>query len=374
MLKLHSSKSHIWAVSSGCPGSVRISAAIPPRPESPAANEGTQAHKLAANLIDGYLHCRDVLRDAPPSTEMFEAADVYARDVLEVSRKTRVAGGDGVGIEKSILCPDINADMVCVPDCFIYNRDARHLWVWEFKYGHSPVEVLENPQLICNTSAVSSFFKINGYDDQKITVHARVVQPRGFHRDGIIREWEFKLSDIRAAVGIYKNNGLIALSENPPTHSGHHCADCSARFACPAAIQCGVSLYEILNNTIPENMTNESISLFYELILRAKEQIKCLESGIETEVKERLKHGAAIPGFTLEQSVGRLSWSLPTAEIAALGELFGINLKKEMEVITPTQAKKLGLDENLIKQFTKRESIGFNVAPVNIKKMRSIFK
>ncbi|MDD5363388.1 MAG: DUF2800 domain-containing protein [Ignavibacteria bacterium] len=378
-LKLHASKAHIWAIPGGCPGSVAMSAAVPHR-ETPETFEGKQAHKIAALMIDKYIHGLTPFRDDPAfvavTDEMFEAADVYARNVRDVSRNTRIAGGEYFGIEKALPCPDINAGMTCITDAFIFNRAAGHLWIWEFKFGHTPVEVFENPQLICNLSAVSSYFKIDGHEDQKITVHAVIVQPRGFHHDGIIREWEFKLCDIRALVNIFKSNGETALNctNNKICNTGSYCKDCSAHYTCHAALYCGVSLFETLDVPIAETMSNESLGLFYELILRAKQQITCLESGISAEVKERLKSGANVPGFSLEQSYGHLSWSRPAEDIARLIDYFKINIRKELEILTPTQAKQKGVDENFINRFSKRESIGFKLVPINTKKARSIFQ
>jgi hypothetical protein len=119
-------------------------------------------------------------------------------------------------------------------------------------------------------------------------------------------------------------------------------------------------------------MSDPAIGLFYEIILRAQKQIEYLETGISEEIKSRIKAGAAIPGFTIEPSIGRETWSRSTAEIAALGDLLGVNLRKE-ELITPNQARKAGLDDNVINEYTKREQKGLKLIPVNNQKARRIF-
>jgi hypothetical protein len=357
MLKLKASSAHVWAVIDGCPGSIKISEKIPYVP-SPYADEGTTAHNIAAQMVKEHLGGQTILRTADTyksiPDEMFYGARIYATDIIPVARMVGPTGE--IGIEKKLPCPDIHPDMKCIPDAFILNKNAGHLYLWEFKYGFTPVNAFQNPQLICNTSAIGSFFNL---DDQKITVHARVIQPRGYKGEAI-DEWVFPLSDIRGPINIYRENARIALGEDSYTRSGPHCKNCNARTICKAAMDCGMSIFEEIGKPIPDNMTDEALGFFYALILRAKEQIKCLESGIEMEVKNRLNRGIFVPGASYKPMVGRLEWVRPAAQVVAMGDLMGVNLRKEMEVITPTQAKNI-LDEKIIEKFTKRESKGFNL-------------
>ena len=63
-----------------------------------AAVEGTAAAEMAAAMVDKYLRTPKPLKNDPEFVnapdEMFEAADEYARDILAISRLSKIAGGD----------------------------------------------------------------------------------------------------------------------------------------------------------------------------------------------------------------------------------------------------------------------------------------
>jgi hypothetical protein len=62
-------------------------------------------------------------------------------------------------------------------------------------------------------------------------------------------------------------------------------------------------------------------------------------SGIEAQAVAAVKRGALVPFWMMESVPGRLAWNKPEAEVFALGDMLGLDLRKAPEAITPTQAK-----------------------------------
>ena len=77
-------------------------------------------------------------------------------------------------------------------------------------------------------------------------------------------------------------------------------------------------------------------------------------TGLEEQAKAMIKRGDRVPHFKLEKSVGRARWTKEAPEIIAMGKLFGYKLSKQVEAITPTQAIKLGMVEELLGGYIEK--------------------
>jgi len=52
-----------------------------------------------------------------------------------------------------------------------------------------------------------------------------------------------------------------------------------------------------------------------------------------------MKRGQHVPHYHVEHGAGREVWNKPAAEVLTLGQLYGVDLGKPVEPITPTQAR-----------------------------------
>jgi hypothetical protein len=352
-----------------------------PDTESPESREGSATHEIAARMIDNLaraitpapgVYIGSVVTNGHVITaEEYDAAVLYAQDVAAVMQATRVFGGNGRGIERLIGIPEIHPQCSGTPDADLY-VSGRALYLWDYKHGHGIVEPYENLQIVAYLAGLITLYGINGAQDQRITVHARIVQPRGFHRDGPIREWSCLLSDIRPLINKLRAAAEEALGPSPRIISGAHCRYCRARHECPSARESALTLYEATGAAIPEALPAAALGSLYALIKRAAAQIECMESGVEEQIKARIRAGESIPGCIVEEGVGREAWSHPTAEIIALGDMMGVELRVS-DVCTPAQAKKKGLDPTIVTAYTSRPSTGFKVVVDNNLKARSVF-
>lgn len=329
-----------------------------PDAEGAEAIAGKQFHEIVAHWIDNamrgimYTNKNESLIHTQVPAETIEVAEFSAKNVFEVMHK-HLEDPQGVvmGVERQVHAPRrIHPLSHGTVDCFLYDPKTRDLYIWDFKYGYGLVEVFQNWQLINYAAALFDEFNFNGLDDQTITVHFRIIQPRGFHPDGPIREWTVKGSDLRADFNILKMNAAKALSNDAITQSGAHCRYCPARHACRTALDAGMQLYELANKTTPLNLSPEALGVQYAIVKRAREQLEYLESGLSEEIKSRLRGGQRVPGFHMEPGRGRESWERPIKEIRLLGELMGVELGKD-EVVTPFQARKLGIDSAILDRY-----------------------
>lgn len=76
-----------------------------------------------------------------------------------------------------------------------------------------------------------------------------------------------------------------------------------------------------------------------------------------------------LQGWMLEQGFGREAWTVTPEEVFALGDMMGVDLRKKPEAITPAQARKLGLDEDVSKAYSKRPPGEVKLVPATIDKL-----
>ena len=160
-----------------CPGSRKLEALYPSTERSEAELEGEAAH-LVAKIA---LEIMDVPTDIPGvviTQDMADGAKLYMDHVYGIACETHL------NIEERIDIPRIHPLAWGTPDCWMYSNHELH--IWDYKFGFGFVEVFENWQLIAYAAGILDRLKVNGIQDQYITVYMHIVQPRSFHRDGPI--------------------------------------------------------------------------------------------------------------------------------------------------------------------------------------------
>ena len=378
------SSAGIWGKPDGCTGWVLMSQMYPELEETPEAKEGEASHEIAERMNNantrgrvGYPTKEEIVGAVASNgvvftEEMYDAAEMFADDVAMVMRDLSVFGGPHLGIEKRVEAKRIHELSYGTTDAFIYGKNKGKLYIWDYKFGFEVVEAYENWQSINYAAGIIEELEINGLVDQYTTVHIRIVQPRAFHRDGPIREWVVKASDLRAHFNILHNNANEALGPNAKTRSGSHCKHCPARHACPAALTAGTRLYEVAAKPTPVELSPEALAVQYAIVQRARKQLEYLESGFEEQIKGLIRSGANVQGYHVEEGVGRERWAKPVDEVIALGDMLGHNLRKG-DAITPNQARKLGIDDAVIKAYSETPRTGLKIVPDNGNKAKQIF-
>ena len=88
---------------------------------------------------------------------------------------------------------------------------------------------------------------------------------------------------------------------------------------------------------------------------RAMELLKARQEALEAEALDQVARGLRVPGWRGEYRKGRTSWSVPVDRAIAWCRILGAEITKPAAV-TPTQALKLGLTEEMITAITSTPS------------------
>jgi hypothetical protein len=87
-----------------------------------------------------------------------------------------------------------------------------------------------------------------------------------------------------------------------------------------------------------------------------------------------MRSGRDVPGWIQEPTYGRKKWIAPASDVAALGDMMGVDLRKPVDVVTPNQAVKKGVDETVITAYCETPRTGFKIAPDNGNKAKQVFE
>jgi hypothetical protein len=386
------SSAGIWGAQDGCTGWVLMNLTYPETEQSTAAAEGEAAHQIAAEMVEhfrqgraggGPLSWSGYEGRAANNGVMFdegmhEAAEVYAADVGRVIRTRGVFSADYVKIETQRLIPSIHAEAYGTPDCTVYDAGKMEFIIWDFKYGFEVVEAYENWQLICYAAGLIDELlpkmAQSGIDDTAFTFRLVAVQPRAYHRQGPVREWAVTGAQLRGYVNILHANAEKALGPNATFNTGPHCKHCPGRHACPAALQAGFRLFEAATQALPVELPPAALGVQLALVGRARRQLEYLETGYHEQAKALMRSGRDVPGWIQEPTYGRKKWIAPAGDVAALGDMMGVDLRKPVDVVTPNQAVKKGVDETVITAYCETPRTGFKIAPDNGNKAKQVFE
>jgi len=357
-----------------CPGSVAMEAAAPDGTESAAAIEGTAAHYVAAECLLHGREASEYIGEETPAgprvtQEMAEAVDVYLQDVEETA-----AQADGsLQVEKRVSAVSISPDCWGTVDAFLIDYERARVNIWDYKHGFRVVDVFENAQVLCYAAGVLAEVEWDRFPGPNITLDLRVVQPRAFKTAGPIDGWTVKVADLRAYITRLKSAAAEAGLPGARCVTGNHCQFCRARFNCEALQRAAAAAMQYTAQAQPQELTPEAVGVELQFLNRAAEMIKYRLDAMETAAAQIVKGGGRIPGFRVFETVGRAEWTRDPAEIFALGDFIGKDLRQPLAPITPAQAIKKGLDKKLIAQFSERKKTGVKIEPDDGKFARKVF-
>lgn len=350
--RLAPSSASRWVV---CPGSVSVEEQYADTEQRHGA-DGAAAHFVADEILKGRA-CPVVGSSAPNGIILDDAMVKSAGVFVDAVRRRSITHGD-LFTENKIFIPWVNRVCFGTVDAWHYNPTDRELHIWDFKYGWLPIEAEKNWQLICYAAGIMYLLKQQGVVLNEIRVVLSIVQPRPYHMLGPIRSWRTNYEELVPLMHQLYRAAEEALNPRPQCISGPQCKYCTGRHACSVARSSGLYFCEFSSNTSPHELPIEALGLEIKLLERGVEAIKLRLAGLEAQAIALLKKGVTVPGLAIAPSKGRREWDLPALEVIAMGDLLGVNLRKEIEPITPTQARDLKIPANVINHLSSIHSKG----------------
>lgn len=339
-----------------------------PEEESEESREGTAAHWVAQMFLTlGWLP--DVGETAPNGyvvdQPMRDGATMYVEYLHDVL-------GDRLPqhIEQPTMPGGIHSECWGTPDADDW--DAAGLDIFDYKYGHLFVEVFENPQLTCY--AADLLQRIDGLQDQLTPVRFHIIQPRSFHRDGPIRSWGCKASDLRPLINQLQAAAIAALQPGARTlATPSACRDCLARTRCEAAQAAGLSAAAVAGTSVPFDLGNAEAGRYLALVKHSKAMLEAMETGLEEQLLKAMLRGEPVSGWQIQSSKPREVWTAPAADVFAVGDVLGKNLRADPTPISVSAARKLGIDESVISEYATRPKGQLKVAPLDLTLAKKVF-
>lgn len=373
------SSAGIWGKPDGCPGWVTMALMYPELEDSPEAAEGTAAHELAAEAVELASRAQPLttgVGDIAPNgvaytEEMVEAAQDYAAHIQQIMRDAAVFGGPNLGIERKIHAPQVHADSWGTVDFFLYDHNQGVLYVYDYKFGHRHVDAFENYQLINYYAGIISELGIDGHADQHLTVEFGIFQPRAYKATGAWDFWRVTGSDLRGHINALTWGASQALGLDPSTKSGLHCRDCTARHACEAALRGGASLYHVAAKPVPAELDPQALGLQLKLVREAESMLGYLREGYEAQVEALTRQGKAVPGWAQQPKMGRKRWA-NVADAITIADACEVDIRKH-DAVTPNQAIKLGLPEEIVASMIETPQVGISIVPDNGTQAKKVF-
>jgi hypothetical protein len=333
-----------------CPGSRALEAMFPDAGNE-ASREGNKAHEVLERFLTHaftpYFHFSDTSNGGQMiPNEMIEGAEIFFAHVrAETEGFTRMQ----FGIEDKLTMETIHPEAWGTADYWQYSISNQYniprIDVWDYKYGYKAVEVLENWQLIAYAAGVLerlTAMTLPDHSDTTIAMH--IVQPRAYHKNGVCRTWKTTLKNLQFYFNQLRNAEHASMQPDAPrTPSPEACKYCKGRHTCDAlkketdeAVVLAAKSNEL--SPPPDFIGREITSL-----RRGASMIEARLTGLEEQALATLRKGQRIPGFKIGYTKPYDKWTCSAQEIKLLGDLYGKDLTKPLEVITPKQAIDKGI-------------------------------
>lgn len=310
--------------------------------------------------------------------EMLEGALLYYNHVF------RIANPHGSMVarfrwEQSERMPSIHPEMWGTPDGagVVDTLDtAGELHIVDYKFGHGEVSPVENWQLAAYARGVLDRLGFDGHDEQFIRVHFHIVQPRCYTPSGPVRSWSTTAGDLRAMWNRLNMSAHEALGDKPRYKVGTHCKHCPGRRACPTLKREVADLMDRAEYELPIEIPVTEVGLELSMVERSLALMEARAAGLREQVEANVRAGQRVPGWGMQAGRSTVSWAAPLEEVYALGEMFGVELRK-MTAPTPKQAaellRKKGIDASVIDAYSATTPGKLSLAPDDQSQLKKVF-
>ena len=358
--KLSPSGAHRWM---RCPASPALEAPYPDD-SSPYAAEGTLAHLLASEELDGTKPAAERIGEKHTIDGFDFMVDkvmvAYVEDYVKLVRE--YAQGGVLLVEQRVPIGHMTGetDATGTSDAVIIHAAEKRLTVVDLKYGMGvKVYADGNEQaMMYALGAVEAYEQLGDFDDICMVIH----QPRLNH---VAEHW-IRADDLMAFAKKVSSGAEATRNDKAePVPGEKQCKFCKAKSSCPA-------LQAIVDETTDEVATADDFAdLGDNALTVAMGRVELIEQwckSVRAEVERRLTKGVAVPGYKLvEGRKGNRAWSDAKDAQERLSAVLKRDEMYEEKFISPATAEKLlkkdpeGL--KLLDELTHRPEGKLSVAP-----------
>jgi len=310
----------------------------------------------------------------PFDDDMYDMARDYSNDILKVynqaSPKTRELRVEGK-IDTGVIYPDTYGYV----DAMVIDPATRTVTIWDAKYGHTLVEVEENYQLLAYAISILMTELGNKVETKGWTFSLRVYQPRGFHRDGVLREWTVEADDLTPYYNDMFMQAQRAMHDKPLTLTGSHCYKANCRHACESFQRVSYKAMDVIETYAHSDLTGAALATEIITLRTVHDAVKARLMGLEEQAVANVRNGEAVPGLIVEQGYGRERWrkDIDQQEVIDMGDLMDVDLRKPRELMTPTQCGKKGVDRSVIDAYSEKPKTGWKLKIATEDRIRKMF-
>lgn len=354
--RLAPSGSDIWGPD-GCPGSIAMQASQPEQEDTEESREGTAAHWLLSQTLRNVTVSPDAIaaNGVPINDEMAESIQELVADVRATVANCQA--GDYWQDEQRVYAHKfIHPDNDGTPDVYFVQHSRKTLYVWDFKYGHRFVDVYGCWQLINYAAAIFETEKITDWTDW--TVVLTIAQPRCYVKDelgGTLRHWITSGKELAPLFLRLADAAAATDDPNAPCKTGPHCLDCRAAWDCTANLRAGGAVVDVVYGQQYEGMGLAAMGLYAKTLAAALKRGKDIQAAIDAKILEIVSSGQNVPWHSLDYSKPRTMWDKTRqAEAAAFVQMFGVPVEYGVDIPTPAQVIKLGVDATVISPYTTK--------------------
>ena len=341
-----------------CPGSVALSEGIVSE-SSAYAEEGTEAHELAATWLKGNGKTPECDDD-----EMLDNVRVYVDYVFGL-----LGSRCKLFVEHGFDLSDVYPGAYGTNDAAVYDGVTKILHVIDLKYGAGIyVSARNNPQL--RYYALGALLELQKEGHEVETVVMTIVQPRCTTIEGAARSETIDAVDLMEFAADLVMYAKRTAEPNAPLKAGDHCRFCPAIIKCPEVqnVKQLVAKSEFAKTTPAEG------SVPPDALAKALKAIPILEAlvkRIDAYAYQEARAGRSVPGYKLVEKRANRKWINETEVSLFLGGLKvgDDDIFEPKKVRTPAQMeKKLPSHYSMLEKFVTKESSGLVLVPIEDKR------
>jgi len=355
--KLRPSFAPIW---SKCAISPALAARYPEQEDSPKAREGTAAHFYVTEAVQGREHPVGTLapNGHPIDADMITHGASFVQDVGGKPE------GAAMGVERHLtMHGTVHPECEGTPDAYLIDYDAKVLIVWDYKYGHGYVEPYENAQLIAYAAGVIEGYELDAADLEGFGVSLRIVQPRNYDAAGPVRRWDLDGPTLWRHIEALSVAADRAAQPDAEATTGAHCRYCPANAHCSAAQGVALAVVDMAGAAVPREMPPAELGAHLLTLRTGLQRLSAHIDAVEAVVEASIRRGEVVPQWEITHGRARERWSRPLAEVFAMGDMMGVDLRKPPEPVTPNEARKAGLDDAVIAAYSERPTGSAKLTP-----------